>query len=87
MTSGTEGVHLFSDALGGGFSGWAEVISWVELVWLFSEDLSDSTGHGHTGVGVDVDLSDTVSDTFLDGFDWDTDGIVHLSAILVDGVL
>ena len=36
---------------------WLEVLAWVEVAWVLSEMLADSSSHGKTRVRVDVDLA------------------------------
>ena len=64
--------------------GLAEVLAWVEEVWVLSEHPPDGAGHDDTAIRVDVDLADGALGGLSELGLWDTDGIWHVTAVLVD---
>ena len=64
----------------------SEILTWIEVRWVLSEMLADSSGHGKTRVGVDVDLADSALGSFAELLLGDTDSIGQLATISIDGV-
>lgn len=65
-------------------AGFTKVLTWVEPVWVFCEALTNSAGHDHTAIGIDVDLANCGFRGFTKLVFWDTDCIWHLATIFVD---
>ena len=64
----------------------SEVLAGVELTGLLNEDLTDSSRHGQTRVGVDVNLANGRCGSLAELIFGDTHCIGELTAVLVDGV-
>ena len=62
-----------------------EVLTGVEVVGVLDKVLADSGGHGESAIAIDVDLADSAADGLADLSLGDTDGVVELAAVLVDG--
>ena len=76
--------ELMSDKLFDVCSCGFEIFSGVELIGMFSEELTDGTGHCKTEVGVDVDLADGESCCFAKLIFGNADSTGHISAVFVD---
>ena len=63
---------------------WTEVLTWVKFSWVFSEDLTYSSGHSQTTIRVDVDLADGALRSLTELLFGDTDSILEGTTELVD---
>jgi len=63
-----------------------EVLTRIVVLGVFDKVLTDSSSHGETTIRVDVDLADSALDSLTDLVLGDTDGVLDLATILVDGL-
>ena len=69
-------LHVFASRL--------EILTGIEVVRMLSEVLTDGSGHGKTGVRVDVNLADSALSSLAELLLGDTDGIGECTTELVD---
>jgi len=64
----------------------SEVLTRIVVLGVLNEVLADSSGHGKTTIGIDVNLADGALDSLADLVLGDTDGVLDLATELVDGL-
>jgi len=64
----------------------SEVLTRIVVLGVINEVLTDSSSHGKTTIRVDVDLADGALDSLADLILWDTNGVLNLTTVLVDGL-
>ena len=67
-----------------GVTCWTEVLTWIELCRVRSEDLADSSGHSETAIRVDVDLTYCALSSLTELLFRDTYSILECATVLVD---
>jgi len=64
----------------------SEVLTRIVVLGVLDKVLADSSSHGKTTIGIDVDLADSALDGLADLVLGDTDGVLDLTTVLVDGL-
>jgi len=64
----------------------SEVLTRIVVLGVIDEVLADSSSHGKTTIRVDVNLADGALDSLADLVLGDTDGVLNLATIFVDGL-
>jgi len=67
-------------------TGVSEVLTRIVVLRVVDKVLADSSSHGKTTIGIDVDLADSALDGLADLVLGDTDGVLDLATVLVDGL-
>jgi len=64
----------------------SEVLTRIVVLRVVNEVLTDSSSHGKTTIRIDVNLADGALDSLADLILGDTDGVLNLATVLVDGL-
>jgi len=64
----------------------SEVLTRIVVLGVLDKVLTDSSSHGKTTIRVDVDLADSALDSLTDLVLRNTDGVLDLATVLVDGL-
>jgi len=64
----------------------SKILTRIVVLWVINKVLTDSSSHSETTIRVDVDLADSALDSLTDLVFRDTNGVLDLATILVDGL-
>jgi len=64
----------------------SKILTRIVVLWVINKVLTDSSSHSETTIRVDVDLADSALDSLTDLVFRDTNGVLDLATVLVDGL-